>query len=478
MNRKRFLSWAAVSTQQQAEKISLSEQLRLNREHIERWNGILIEELIVPGQSRSIVLFEDAARKIRAYARLKELIDQRAFDVLIFYDRSRLGRIESLSIAVVALCQEAGIVCYETYDPPTTLDASYSLDRSLTGAIKSILAREEIEKFKRRTMTGRLQRAREGKRMTKVYFGYRLTYREDGSESVVIDEDQAEVVRYVMNRYLAGRGFRHIADELNAMGVPSIENGADGWPATSVRWMVRNAMKYAGYLEYAGIRAKSGWEPIISEEMAQMVLDEYRARLRSPRFVRSPRIFSSSLVCVTCGKFLSPHYYYQKQLYYLCPKRCLGSSVRERLVLSELRRAIEALQDEAVFADIANHLPDTSEALKAQLADLESQASGIATQRRKLTLAFTREAITLDEYESIMSDLAAQSEMLEQGIESIRQQLGEVDQEESRLDRVQAVRNHGLERLNDPDTRSLNAWIRQHFRITIKDNKVYQIEIL
>lgn len=87
----RFASWAAVSSLPQAKKISLDDQLATNREHIERHGGQLVAELLVPGESRSIVLFEDACRRIEAYARLKEMIDAKAFDVLIYLDRSRLG---------------------------------------------------------------------------------------------------------------------------------------------------------------------------------------------------------------------------------------------------------------------------------------------------------------------------------------------------------------------------------------------------
>src|SRR5690606_23048770 len=117
----RFVSWAAVSSLPQTKKVSLEDQLRTNREHIARYGGQLVAELVVPGKSRSIVLFEDACRRIEAYARLRELIDARAFDVLIYLDRSRLGRKASLSMAIVELCHEAGNATYETENPPVAL---------------------------------------------------------------------------------------------------------------------------------------------------------------------------------------------------------------------------------------------------------------------------------------------------------------------------------------------------------------------
>ena len=43
--KKRFISWSAVSSKPQAEKISLEEQQITNRRHIEQHDGILVAEL-------------------------------------------------------------------------------------------------------------------------------------------------------------------------------------------------------------------------------------------------------------------------------------------------------------------------------------------------------------------------------------------------------------------------------------------------
>ena len=65
--------------------------------------------MVVPGESRSIILLEEACRRIPAYARLVQLIEARAFDVLVYLDRSRLGRKASLSMAIVELCHVRGL---------------------------------------------------------------------------------------------------------------------------------------------------------------------------------------------------------------------------------------------------------------------------------------------------------------------------------------------------------------------------------
>jgi hypothetical protein len=75
---KKFVSWAAVSSLPQAKKISLEDQLRTNKEHIERHGGALLAELVVPGESRNIVILEEACRRIEAYQKLYDMIEAKA----------------------------------------------------------------------------------------------------------------------------------------------------------------------------------------------------------------------------------------------------------------------------------------------------------------------------------------------------------------------------------------------------------------
>lgn len=204
----RFVSWAAVSSLPQTKKVSLEDQLNTNRAHIAKYDGRLVAELIVPGESRSIVLFEEAARRIEAYARLKELIDARAFDVLIFLDRSRLGRKASLSMAVVELCHDAGIATYETENPPASLQLANgtSHDDMLIGAIKSVGAQREIQKLQERHEMGMIARVKKGEFPSAVPFGWRAVFDPAGNRIIQIDEDAAAVIRLMILDFYMGRG--------------------------------------------------------------------------------------------------------------------------------------------------------------------------------------------------------------------------------------------------------------------------------
>ena len=224
---KRAAIWAAVSSLPQAKKISLDDQLQQGRSHAARHNAQVVAELVVPGESRDIVLFEEACRKIKAYEQLQGLINTKAIDVLIYLDRSRLGRTAALSMAVAELCNRAHILLYETMAPPATLDFRPS-DHSdmLIGAIKSVDAQQEIRKIQDRHRKGMADRVVKGKMPGKINFGYLPTYEAGRLTGYTVDEDAAATIRLIVSLYLDnGCGALNIADHLNRQGRPAPEGG-------------------------------------------------------------------------------------------------------------------------------------------------------------------------------------------------------------------------------------------------------------
>ena len=224
---KRVAIWAAVSSLPQAKKISLEDQLRVGREHVARHGAYVVAELVVPGESRDIVLYEDACRRINAYATLDGLISTKAIDVLVFLDRSRLGRTAALSMAVAELCNRAGILLYETESPLPSLDFR-TADHSdmLIGAIKSVDAQQEIRKIQDRHRKGMADRVAKGKMPGKVNYGWSAVHEAGRLTGYAIDEDAAATVRLIVSLYLDnGFGALNIADHLNRIGRPAPAGG-------------------------------------------------------------------------------------------------------------------------------------------------------------------------------------------------------------------------------------------------------------
>jgi DNA invertase Pin-like site-specific DNA recombinase len=151
----------------------------------------------------------------------------------------------------------------------------------------------------------------------KKMYGYRRT--EDGGFRII--EEEAEVIRYVAERYLEGLGYEKIARELNEQGIKS--PGGNEWYRNSVRGIITNE-KYVGdlllqktltidhvskkqvqnngqlnqyYVEdnHAGILSKETYKDIQKERSK-------RVGKHKPKSTGGVYPFSKMIRCEKCGK--------------------------------------------------------------------------------------------------------------------------------------------------------------------------------
>lgn len=484
--RPRFASWAAVSTLPQAKKISLEDQLAMNREHIQRHGGDVVAELVVPGESRNIVLFEDAARKMSAYARLHELIKLKAIDVLIYLDRSRLGRQASLSMAVVALCTTNGIAVYEVENPPTSLDAArqQSHDDMLLGAIKSVGAEREIQKLRERHKSGMIGRIRTGKPANKLVYGYRPFYDDSGGRKILIDEPAAAVVRRIFATYLDGHGTPYIARSLNADGIPAPMGGY--WQAINVRSILDNVRRYAG-VTAVNRRTKTNrpyteapaqWEPIIDKTTLERLEAERKFRRDSRRTADTPYLLSGVCYCVHCQRRLIVQKFRPKQpgnlgaMQLICTRRHGGIAYRR--VEAVLREKMASLNE--VDLDSLTVTIDPLDALRNQLGIYTAQLADLEASIARAETAYIRGRLPIERYEVQLDTLNAEIAAVHKQQQQVEQELTDAAARGNQRQRLEETAKLGLAKLDDPDTASSNAWLRTHVRIWIDGQAVFAVE--
>ena len=107
--------------------------------------------------------------------------------------------------------------------------------------IMSSLAQEESRSISENCTWGQRKRFADGK--VTVPFKRFLGYDRGEDGNLVINPEQAEVVRWMFAQVLSGKGTQAVADALNEKGVPSKKGGR--WTATTVRGMLANE-KYTG----------------------------------------------------------------------------------------------------------------------------------------------------------------------------------------------------------------------------------------
>lgn len=486
----RFAIWAAVSSLPQAKKISLDDQVAEAHKHVERYSGDVVATLRVPGQSRSIVLFEDACQRIDAYAELRDLIQRKAFDVLIYLDRSRLGRKASLSMAVVELCHEAGISTYEMESPPASLDLAESHDDMLIGAIKSVGAQQEIRKLQERHRKGMLGRAKSGKFPNKIPYGYRRVYNQDGSERIEIDADEATQLRMALLDLYVGRGMsqREVAEEMTRRGY-TYRTGKP-WLIDHVVTILRAVWPAAGKVVLNRVSRSNrpysihdGAHPaILTEDEAQSIINEKRSRRGYfKQKARQSRRFSGVLRCGVCGAPI--HVKDDKPSYgvaYSCKyNRCDGSRIHETRIIEFMEETIRMLADianrDAILADTAiDSATETAQAIDSINRRLKALD---AAQARLMRAYVDLGAIGEDEFIAQRQRLDAEREQLESNLEHLHEEQEEIEDAARLGDRLLDVARNGLDMLH-ADEREANLWLRRHFVITIADGEVESIEYL
>jgi DNA invertase Pin-like site-specific DNA recombinase len=497
--------WAAVSSQKQAtdDKISIPDQLRLGHEHAQRHGLQVIAELIVPGKSRNIVLFEDACRKIEAYAELHKLIQEKAIDVFIYLNRSRLGRKASLSMAVVELCREAGIICYELESPPATLDPSDSHDEMIVGAIKSVGAQREIITLQHRHKIGMAERIKRGHFPGVIPWGWIDKWVEgiDGKrvlQAVEVDPVAAGHIRTILLDWYLKQGMsqRIIAQQLNELGIAT-PTGLELWEQASIARMLELIWRYAGYSEMNRksssreyVRAKGNWPAIITEQEAEMLLAEVARRADAPRTVSHVKLFSGVVICQRCDHIMSV----QTDIGYGSALRCENvirfgahrdgtpkkATISHSKLMTALRSDLQGLQDETTRTEIlaaaqqstqSDNNVEQLDALEARLKRLE------AAQQRIDSDYYIEERIDTARHTALSADIARQVKEVEQQRTQLRHKLSEQYSYEHFALSLADTAQQWQERLARP-VRDANAWLRQTLRIYVQDCAVVEIKYL
>ena len=230
--------YARVSTKEQAEgKISIPDQIEVCKKMIidRGWN-LVKEPFVDSGISGHLLEERIGLQKLLAEAR------QNQFDLVVVKDFDRFARNRAAATIVREELKELFIQTYAINTPvepknPKTYDPT---DDDLAIMVEGFSdANSEIErnKIRRRMMMGKVAVAKSGKIPNNVPYGYKIHRALDSHgkiiRTVVVDEEQAKIVRWIFDEYIKGRGVLDIAFDLTKKGIRPIR--APYWRAQAVK---------------------------------------------------------------------------------------------------------------------------------------------------------------------------------------------------------------------------------------------------
>jgi DNA invertase Pin-like site-specific DNA recombinase len=205
----------------------------------------------------------------------------------------------------------------------------YSFDSKmeLVLTMLSSIAQEESRNISENTKWGLKKRFRDGVAICNT--DRLLGYDKDEKGNLIINEEQAKLVRRIFREYLDGKGYESIAQGIQADGIKTVVGKTTWWDST-IRGILENEKYYGELLLQKTVtldyltkkrvdnknlepmyRIEDNHEAIVSKEMFGLVQLERQRRFEITRGKNTDRRkyankygFSGKLYCEKCGKTL------------------------------------------------------------------------------------------------------------------------------------------------------------------------------
>lgn len=355
-------------------------------------------------------------------------------DLIITKSVSRFARNTVDSLTTVRKLKDKGIEIYFEKENIWTLDAK----GELLITIMSSLAQEESRSISENVTWGHRKRFADGK--VSLAFSHFLGYDKGLNGNLVVNKEQAKIVKLIYRLYLSGYTFHSIAKELTERKIPT-PAGCKIWRANTIRSILMNE-KYKGdallqkkftvnFLtkeskknegEVPQYYVEHNHEAIISPQVFEWVQEEIKRRREGKRRYSGVSIFSSKIKCGDCGGWYGAKVWHSKDKYrrtiYRCndkfKNRCQTPHLTEDDVKAAFIRATNQLiENKAEIIDnvtlLKERLTDT-EALEEERDKLSTDLNLLADKVQQLIAENARVAQNQDDYDRNYSELVSRYE--------------------------------------------------------------------
>ncbi len=341
--------YARVSTEHEAQLSALENQLDWYKPLLEQhpeWN--LIRSYVDEGITGT------SANKRPQFMRMLADANNGEFDLILTREVSRFARNTVDTLQYTRKLKAIGVEVFFINDNIRTFDG----DGELRLTIMATLAQDESRKTSIRVKSGQQTSMENG-----VYYGNGniLGYDRVGKE-MVINPEQAQVVRKIYNWYLDGLGIRQIQFELEKAGIPTA-TGKMRWYESNISKILKNPF-YAGILEYHKqytpnyleqkkinnfgkidrLRVEGRHEPIVTKEefcRVQEIMESKRQKSlanlhgRNNNGKRPPADVWTKLLICSCGCTFNRKVWHTTskgtQYGYMCYSQIRNGTIKTRL---------------------------------------------------------------------------------------------------------------------------------------------------
>lgn len=179
-----------------------------------------------------------SAKKREDFMRMIRHCRQKKIDVILTKSVSRFSRNTVDCLYYIRALKQLGIAVIFEKENINSLEEDSELRITLSGAF----AQSESESISANVTWGKRRAMEAGK--VSIQYKKLYVYRKGGDGQPEIIPEQAEIVRWLYERYLTGASLRMIKDELEQQGVKCFEDSPE-WTISRIRSILQNE-KYCG----------------------------------------------------------------------------------------------------------------------------------------------------------------------------------------------------------------------------------------
>lgn len=370
-------------------------------------------------------------------------------DLIVTKSVSRFARNTVDSLTTVRNLKEKGVEIYFEKENIWTHDSK----GELLITIMSSLAQEESRSISENCTWGQRKRFADGK--VTVPFSRFLGYDRGDDGNLVINDEQAAVVRRIFGMFLQGVSPYGIAERLTADGIPS-PGGKGKWNPNAVRSILRNE-KYKGdallqksytvdFLtkkkkfnegEIPQYYVENNHDAIIEPAIFDMVQREMDRRHPGNNRHSGVRVFSGKIRCGECGGLYGSKVWHSNDPYRRVIWQCnhkydgarpcktphLDEETLQRLFVTAFNKLISERDEIGANFELIKETLYGIAALETEQADLQSElevVTGLVEQsvRENASLPLDQ-----DEYQKSYDGLCARFESVKSRLEAVTAQI-------------------------------------------------------
>lgn len=380
-------------------------------------------------------------------------------DIILTKSLSRFARNTVDSLTTIRKLKDKGVEVYFEKENIWTFDGKGEL--MLT--IMSSLAQEESRSISENCAWGQRKRFADGK--VTVPFGRFLGYDRGPDGNLVINEEQAKVVRRIYAEFLRGYTPYAIANHLTADGIPT-PGGKTVWGKSVVLSILTNE-KYKGdallqkvftedFISKKKIRntgqvpqyyVEGNHEVIVSAETFDLVQEQIAARKPGANRYSGVHLFSGVVYCGDCGSPYGSKVWHATDKYrrviWQCNRKYEGSICHsphltetelEAIVVRAMARLSDDREEILRTADmLRTGVYDTS----ALCAEQDRAEKELAEAAQELTQAIMRNAsvaLNQAEHQREMARLSTRYQELQDRNDALKQEINEKKSRRRRAD--------------------------------------------